>query len=241
MGSALRLLEATAESPSEAIDRVRAQRLAERASSVELLREHITMTVNVSLTEMPMRDAVSWWSKRVGVNVVADWAGMEYDGVDVQAPVSLEVTGVSADRALLLIVSQQPGMRFIAELESWGVRLQTRDQANLRRVTRVYPVWSLLVPVPNFTDAPMFDLSAALSIEGGAGVFESSDTADDAEYALSPRERAEQLMTSLRESIEPDLWVSSDDEEPVATVRYHNGQLIIQAPRYVHAQIAHPS
>ena len=116
-------------------------------------------------------------------------------------------------------------------------------------VAEVYDVRDLLVQVPQFTNAPSFDLREALSNTSsggggsgggggeGSGLFADDDADQDAP-PLTRAEREEQLAQLVRDVIEPDLWQANGGEHSRLFIR--NGLMIVRAPRYVHQQIGRP-
>jgi len=145
----------------------------------------------VSFDALGVRAALGRWAARARVPLVIDWAAMEADGVDAQMEV---MDQMSVDQ------------RFIAEVRPWGVTLMTRTRANRDVVAQVYDVKDLLVAVPQFMNAPSFDLRAALSNTssggggGGGGGSESGLFADEGDEQAAPvltRAEREQQLAQL--------------------------------------------
>ncbi|MEX0653212.1 MAG: hypothetical protein WD534_14830 [Phycisphaeraceae bacterium] len=252
---------ATAQRLSERIENVRQQRAAAERERQQTAAQRLTQMVeNVDFQSTRVQQAVQWWSQQTGIAVVVNWESMLIDGVDPDTPITLSLRRVPANQLLSLLLQQaSPDEALIAEATPWYVEIMTRRQANRRTVTRVYDIMDLLHPVPNFDNAPQFDLESALDDEdggsgrggrgggrgdgnrgggGGGGLFGDSD--DDREDVDIPSraERAEELMDMIRTSIEPDIWQEFGGEH--ASIRFYNGHLIINAPMYVHRQIGTP-
>jgi hypothetical protein len=117
----------------------------------------------------------------------------------------------------------------------------------------VYDVSDIVMRLPNFTNAPSFDLNEALSntSSGGSGnsggggggssggIF-TDDNEDDGEDEDSTKaERGESIAELIRETIEPDIW--QENGGAYASVRFYDGRLIVNAPMYVHRQIGMPT
>jgi uncharacterized membrane protein YgcG len=126
-----------------------------------------------------------------------------------------------------------------------------------------YPIQDLLFEPPRFENAPQLDLDSALnqSNQGGGGSGGGGSSGGfgggggggsgggsggggggsiiggpdaDPERA-SDAEKAEQIVTLITETVEPEGWAQLGGEW--ATIRYFQGTLIIRAPDFVHRQI----
>lgn len=249
------LLTATAASAQTLQQRIddmnrREARAQERAdeearAAAEQVNARLEANMSFVVTEVSVRDALDEWSALSGVPLLVNWHAMENEGVDPDKPLTIELAEVQAEVALLFIMDQMSeDLRFIAETESWGVRLRSRPEANRDVQTHVYDIRDLLVDVPNFTDAPRLSLQEALSNTnsggsgsgsgGGGGIFDVEE-AGDADGPLSKRERGELLVQLVRDTIEPDVWRDNGGE--FSRIRYSDGKMIVRAPLYVHVQI----
>ena len=245
-------VNAQAQSLTERIDQLRRERSqtalddeAAALAATQELERRLDRPINVSFDALGVRAALGRWAARARVPLVIDWAAMEADGVDAQMEVTFAGEGVAAQTVLLHLMDQMSvDQRFIAEVRPWGVTLMTRTRANRDVVAQVYDVKDLLVAVPQFMNAPSFDLRAALSNtgSGGGGGGESGLFDDEGDEQAAPvltrAEREEQLAQMIRAVIEPDVWQANGGA--FSRLRIRNGLLIVRAPRYVHQQIGRP-
>jgi len=226
-----------------------AQESAEAQALAQQIADGMRRPMSMQLRGVPLRDAFEQWSRQSGVPLVIDWRAMALDGVDESVPIDLEMIDVRADTLLLYLMDgASQDLRFVAEVQPWGVQLRSRERASRDVMTRVYDVRDLLVDVPHFDDAPSMDLRDALSntrsggggSEGGSssGVFRIDDFSDK-ERPLTKQERGDLLVELVRESIESDLWRANGGEH--SSIRYRGGLLIVRAPLYVHMQIGRPA
>ena len=187
--------------------------------------------------------AFEWWSNTTGIPLVIDWQAMALEGVDGETPIDLNLQYVPA-RQFLQIMMQMvaPDTQLVYDVAPWYVQVMTKEQANRQTVLKVYDVSDLTVEVPNFTDAPRFDLVSALSntTTGGSGsgvsIFDEDDT--EREPRKSKTERGQDLAQLIRNTIEPGIWQAHGGQ--YASVSYTFGRLIVNAPNYVHRQIGIP-
>lgn len=224
-----------------------------RATPAQLMRQTLA---NVDYDQMPGRLALEAWSVQTGVPMVVNWAALENAGIDQDTPVTLKLSRVPADQVLRLIVQQlNPDPlgdddTLILDVQQWYVRVITKREALRKSVTRMYFIGDLLMTIPNFDNAPKFDLNDALSNTSsggsngrggggsGQGLFGNTNDTQRQEPRLSKTDQAEQLADIIRNSIEPDIWQANGGE--YASVRYYRGMLVVKAPEFVHEQIGIP-
>lgn len=210
---------------------------------------------SVKLDGVDARTATKWWSQVTGISLVVNWDALEIYGVDPEAPVDFDLEYIPANRMLALMFQQiAPDVQLNFEVTPWYVQVQTREEANQKTIVRIYDINDLLMEIPNFTNAPDFDLQSALdnagtggggggSRSGGGGgggnngIFDTEDE-DKEEVTMSKQERGEMIASLIRDTIEPEIWQFYGGEH--ASIRYLDGKLVINAPAYVHAQIGVP-
>lgn len=241
----------------EQLDKVRQQRLAERANEgvtytgrgerrSPTRHLHTTIIDPVTLDNVRARDAFRWWSRATGIPLVINWRAMEEHGIDPDTPIDLDLRNVPAGVVLSLMMKQlSPQEPLMYEVAEYYIRIMTKEEANKDTVVLVYDVRDLTQRIPNFV-GPEFDLNDALSntSSGGSSTAAQSATTlfgddNDPEQEKSEEERGEEIVELIRTTIEPSIWQAYGGLH--ASIRYFNGRLIVKAPRYVHAQIGIPA
>ncbi|MBX2853230.1 MAG: hypothetical protein KTR15_15960 [Phycisphaeraceae bacterium] len=217
-----------------------------RATPVQLMRE--TMT-SVDFKDIPGKMALEIWSNQTNVPLVVSWKSLEAQGVDPNTPITLTLGRVPAEQVLKLIVQQlHPDPigndELLLDVQQWYVRIMTKEDALRRSTTKLYFIGDLLMDIPNFDNAPRFDLNEALSNTSsggsngggreGGGLFPEADDREE-EVRLTKQEKAERIADMVRNTIEPDIWRSNGGE--YGSVRYYRGMLVVKAPEFVHQQI----
>ncbi len=250
--------DARAQRLQDRIDAVREQRreAARQAEpqpevSLQIPRKMSTIIDEVFLDQATATDAFNWWSTTTDIPLIIDWNAMEQEGIDPEQPITLDLKTVPA-RLLLDVLMRQasPDIDLIYEATPWYVQVMTKRQANRHPVLRVYDVADMVMQIPNFTNAPSFDLSQALSNTnsgggsgggggggGSSGLF-SDNNDNEASDQPTKNESGQSLADTIRETIEPDIWQANGGL--FSSVRYYNGRLIVNAPMYVHRQIGIP-
>jgi hypothetical protein len=193
------------------------------------------------LQDTAAKIAVEWLTHAGRINIIVNWQRLQEAGVNPDTPVSVAGQNLTVERALRLIVDQMAGnVPLVYDVTPWYVEILTKEMANARSIVQVYLIGDLLHTVPNFTDAPIFDLTqvgqSGKSGGGGGGLFQTQNA--DAPQ-ISRAEQIENIIKLITDTIEPEIWKSNGGQYGSITV--YRDSLIIRAPRYVHEQIGTPS
>jgi hypothetical protein len=194
---------------------------------------------HVALDNVGLQSAIEWLHHVTGLNIIVHWKSLEEVGITPQTPVSIGGANMTAETALGQILKQiSPEQPLVWELNPYYIEIMTKAMANTRPVVRVYPVGDLMHTVPNFTDAPSFDLSAVTQSGGGkgggSGALFKTDSATG-EQAKSKQEQMEELAKLIRDTVEPEIW--KENGGTVGSISFYRESLVIRAPMYVHRQI----
>ncbi len=237
--------------------------VAQTASGRSIRSRLATRIDVVDLDLTPARAAIQWWSRATKIPTVVNWRAIENDGLDPEAPITIQLRGVPARDVLTMIVKQWSVSEPMIVLPGpYYIELMTKSRALRRTELRIYDVGDLLHVIPDFRGAPSFDLNSALSntSSGGSGgssnrsgsgsgggggggsggsvnVFNTDGDREDEEHRTRT-ERGEDIAELIRSTIEPDIWIANGGEH--ASIRYFDGRLIVKAPRFVHERIGTP-
>lgn len=192
-------------------------------------------------------EAIDFLRDVTGANLHVNWKALEGAGVTADTPINIRLRQVPLRKVLSLVLSEAaPGGELTYQLDGGVIEITTRELANRNVYTVVYPVEDLLMEIPDFTDAPNFNLNSnsggggggdggggggggGQSLFGGQG-----QTQDEEDDGKTKTERAEDLMGLIRELVYPNVWRENGG---TASIRYWNGNLIVTAPRSVHEAI----
>lgn len=225
----LRRLEALDESGGESrVNREAAQKLEQ--------------VVPVQFEANPLEAVIGFLRTTTQVNIFVNWPALNAEGIEEDMPITLELSDVSARIALekvLQLANAAGGALSPATYSIVDGVVEINTEAELNRSTeaRVYDIRDLLVQVPNFTDAPSFELSEALSGSSGSGggggssIFGDQDE-DDVDEEERRAELIEQIQLIITESVgRLEEWgVESNIQEL-------NGNLIIKTTSGNHRNI----
>ncbi len=215
----------------------------EPPTPAQRLRDIVDVVV---IEEASARSAFDWWATTTNIPLVIDWNALSDEGVDPDRRLNLHLTDVPAGQLLGILMRQAaPDMELMYEVTPWYVQVMTKRQANQNLILKVYIVEDLVMDIPNFA-APEFDLNQSLSNTssggstansrgGGGGNNGGGLFALDTEEVQGPskEERGQSLADTVMDTVEPALWTDVEG----ASVKYFNGRLIVNAPRYVHERI----
>jgi hypothetical protein len=116
-----------------------------------------------------------------------------------------------------------------------------KERLNRFKFVKLYSINDLLLELPDYSEAPEFDLQSVLQSTGqggGGGGGGQSPFRDTQQQDINRRplaERAEEVMDILRNLVEQEQWVDNGGDG--ASMRLFQGSLIINAPDYIHRQI----
>ena len=197
----------------------------------------------MKFTGVTFGDAIEFIRDVAGVNIHVNWKALEAEGVTADTPINIRLRSVTLRKVMNLLLSEASGGDNLTWYVDQGVvEVTTREMADKKMYTKVYPIHDLIMDVPDFV-GPNFSLQSAsdqASQTGGGGsggLFgQSGDSSrdDDDEKATTRDERGQQLVDLIMETVRPDIWAANGG---TASIRYFNGSLIVTAPRSVHEAI----
>lgn len=200
--------------------------------------------LSVDLNEQRLEDVAKFITQTTGADIDFLW-GDGFSGIDKEKTITLKATNRTALQLLEAVlekaVADAGGSGATWQLTDSGT-LQAGTKENLNKFSRleVYPIGDLISDVPDYQDAPIFDLQQAFQQSqggrgggGGGGTSPFRTTGDQEGPARRPAaERADELIDIIRTLVEPEQW----DTEGVS-IRFWQNSLLIKAPDYVHRQI----
>jgi hypothetical protein len=253
---------ASGQTLSDRIDHALTKR-AERGQSSHdapaLLGALVYTEISVRFDGVPARDAIDFIRRSTGIDLIARYdEGDASVGIDPEQPIHLEARGARVLTVLELILEQCSDETVSC---TWQLRRgfvevgpKPRLAAPSAQQLRYYGVDDLLAAAPRYTNAPSFDMEAALSQNaigggggagGGAGGGSGSGSGNrggslfpppsDEPEVPTPNEQVATLIELVRETVEPEGWGRVGGTW--ATIRYHRGVLVVRAPDFVHREL----
>ena len=198
-------------------------------------------------------DALEFLRDVSGANITVNWKALNAAGITADQTVNMHLRQVSLRKALSLLLGEVGGGDTLTyDVDEGVIEITTREIADHRMITRVYPIEDLIMDIPDFTDAPQFSLDAASNAgqQGGGGgggvgggaqvtiansLFQGGGQMQTtADPGKSKTERANDLIDLITSLIATDVWQANGG---TATIRYFNGNLVVTAPRSVQEAI----
>lgn len=186
-------------------------------------------------------DVLDFIAEISGINMNVDWPALEAAGISKDTPVTARVRDVTVRKALRLVLDSAAGADVLTFYFDQGVlEVTTKEVADQRLITRIYPIEDLLFEVPNYTDAPEFTLTnigqggtgggGGQSIIGGGG-----GGGTGTQIGASRSERVAAIIAMITQTIRPEIWRENGGTASIGFIR---GNLIVTAPRSVHEQLS---
>jgi hypothetical protein len=197
----------------------------------------------IKFNQITLADAVDFLRDVSGANIHVNWRALEAMGIDRQTPVSMQLSDVPMRRVLRSLLDECGGPNQLTYyVDDDVIEITSRELADSQLVTRVDPVEDLVMVVPNFNDAPVFDLSNQTNQASGAGggggqsqsLFGSQGSQGQEPQQTTKLQRGEALVDLIKSTIQPEVW---RDNGGTASIRYFTGHLIVTAPRSVQEAI----
>lgn len=222
----------------------------ERATISLLLRP-----VSVEFSDHRLEDVMQYIESVTGAEIEILWIDDQNPiGLDPDTTVNLRARNVSALSLLERVLEQaadefgEPGGNTWQFTDDGLLEIGPKERLNRHRRVELYDINDLLFEVPDYTNAPQFDLNSAFQNTGGGGRGGGGGGGGRSPFTQTggqgqgggaggvQRTDRETLANSLIEMItslvETDQWEDNGGE--AASIRFFQGHLLINAPDYVH-------
>lgn len=231
--------------------RVATTGVPQRDTLVRLMRP-----VSAEFKEHRLEEVVKFIAELTGADIEAMWTDEQHpQGLDKEKPITLKVANISALKLIERVLEKanddtNMGGNGWQMAEGGAIQIGPKVRLNKERRVEIYDISDLLLVVPDYTNAPQFDLTSVLSNTGGQGggsggqsPFRDNNQGTGAGgqgsiggvTTMTREERARGVMDLLKELIETEQW--ADNGGDGATMKLYQGAIIINAPDYIHRQI----
>ena len=204
-------------------------------------------TLSVDFKETPLADAMKFITEVTGADIEAMWVDDQNStGLDKERQITLKLdkgTGLNLlERVLEKATTDATGAggNTWQMTENGTLQCGPKDRLNKFRRVEIYSVRDLLMEIPQYANAPEFDLQSVLQSSGqqggGGGQSPFRDNGDQGGSTTRPLDqRVEELQSLITELVEPEQWLDNGGE--AASIRFFQNTFIVNAPDYVHRQL----
>lgn len=218
---------------------------SERSRGIDSgLQSKLDRPIRIDFQGDPLHDVIQKLAKGNAANISVAWKDLADAGIPRDTPVNLTLSEpVSFAQALSEVLDIVGDSRVQLGYLPTGniIKVATRDMLDRNVHEEVYDVRDLLMPVPNFDDAPKMDLKDPATFVMHARGIQSAGSDgrlfDDFEELPEEviTEHANKLVSLIRKTIAPDSWQANNGH--VGSITEINGQLVITQTPTGHARV----
>ena len=222
---------------------------ASENSAVALLRKRVA---EVEWVETPFEEIITWLKDESEgqVNIIPRWEPLGNESVDVDTPVTLELTNATVSEILIEVLNNMsPDGQLGFRAARNTLKISTRADFDRKMLLRIYDMTDILFRVQDFgRNAPAIDLQHTGGSGGGGGggrsVFsggtsgtDQGDSGEQAEQEMITR--LEDLAEKIQEVIAPETWDTGQGGGR-GRIRVFNRSLLVYNTIEVHEEIGGP-
>jgi len=201
--------------------------------------------VTVELNESRLEDVVSFIESLTDTDLEPLWLDDRTGvGLDPDALITVNVKDQTALSFIEVILEKADRTSGFGE-STWqftktgAFEFGPKERLNRRTALVIYDITDLLTEVPNYDNAPDFDLNTIFQQGGqtgggGGGQSPFGNTNQDIDR-VDREELAQEIIDLIITIVEPEEWVDNGGE--ASSIRHYRGSLIVRAPDYVHRQL----
>jgi hypothetical protein len=230
------LSETTAAQDSE--DKILART---KANTLRQMSKPITLEAE----DLPLEDILNFISSVTETDLEPIWIddSLSSLGMDPGTLITIRVDNVPALTVLERVLERAERIEGIGSEYTWQlsdigtIECGPKTALNEHQRIELYDIADLILVIPDFDNAPDFNLQSSLSSGGGGGGGGSPFSGgggQDVEIE-SQAERAQKIIDLIESTVEPDQWANAGGDGASLTV--YRTSLIINAPDYIHRQI----
>ena len=221
----------------------------------KMLQTLLYRDLTVDFKQAPAKDVFDFFRTALDLNLVVRYGNDAVGyGIDPELPITLVVEKIPALVILELVLEQCSVIDDCTwQLRKGFLEVGTKQRLSVpaARELRWVPIDELVFEAPHFEDALDLRLDHAFPTYGGGGYgytggffggYGGGGYGGSIQYSTNrsgtdsgKAQRVQSLITLITDLVEPTAWTHNGGDQ--ATIRYHDGVLIIQAPGYIQRQI----
>ncbi|HEV2296451.1 MAG TPA: hypothetical protein VGR35_21585 [Tepidisphaeraceae bacterium] len=186
----------------------------------------------LKLDAVPFSDVIDALRDLTNANIFVNWRALEAEGVDRAAPVTARLRDVRFSKALDTILADVGGgtVTLGYTIDEGVITISTVTDLARNTLTRVYDIRDLIIEIPDFIDAPQFQLQSSQTSGGGGGGGGGQSLFGGGQFGEEGDEtEREALITEIteliQETVDPESWREAGGS--VGSIRVLGGNLIV--------------
>jgi hypothetical protein len=209
----------------------------------------LSKPVTLDVTDQPLVDLLSFISEVTGAELEPIYLtdNIAANGMDPETPITIKVSNTPALVVLERVLLRAQRIEATGDEYTWQftdigtLELGPKLELNRNQRVELYDLADLLFVVPDFQNAPNFNLQSAVAAAAGGGGGGSGGrspfTGGTQRVTLADAaDRAQAITELIQNTIEPDQWVDLGGDGASMTI--YGNSIIVTAPDYVHRQIS---
>lgn len=196
----------------------------------------------VEFTDNAFEDVVGFIGSTTGIDIDVDWESLADIGVDPDTPVTLKLNSVTISVLLDRVLSKvsDPTLPAGWSIQDGILTIASDEVLRLNTVLETYDIRDLIFVVPDFDNAPEFDLQSAVQQAGqggggGGGQSPFSGGNQDPQDIATRQERVDAIIALIQANVDPDGW--TDNGGDTSAITELNGNFIITSTPKNHRAI----
>jgi hypothetical protein len=202
----------------------------------------LSQPMTIDLEQQRLEDVIRFAADFSGASIEPLWIDdNNSSGLDPDLEITVKIQQGTVLDLLERVLSRSADDAGFPESFTWQLtpngafEMGPKERLNRRKTTVIYDIRDLIFEIPDYNDAPEFDLQSVLQAgQGGGGQSPFSGQTQDRERA-NKRELGEEVISMITTLVEPDEWAANGGDG--ASVTYYQENLIVRAPDYIHRQL----
>lgn len=202
--------------------------------------------ITIAFNETRLEDAVVFIQQVTGADLEIFWADdRNAIGLDKEMSITLPEHRGTALALLEKVLERAQAGAIGGGGNTWqlstsgAMQVGPKERLNAYRRVELYPINDLLLEIPDYGNAPEFDLQSVLQQGGqqggGSGQSPFRNDNQDPPDRRPIGERADEIIQLLTQLVEPEQWEENGGSG--GSIRFFQGSLIVNAPDYMHRQL----
>lgn len=186
----------------------------------------------LKLDAVPFQDVIDALRDLTNANIFVNWRALEAEGVDRAAPVTARLRDVRFSKALDTILADVGGgmVTLGYTVDEGVITISTATDLAQNTLTRVYDIRDLIIEIPDFIDAPDFQLQPAQTAgQGGGGggqsLFGGGQLGEEQDAEGQRAALIEEITLLIQDTVDPESWREVGGS--VGSIRVLGGNLIV--------------